>query len=766
MGLIKKIKLTKEEKKYLLNKKTITVHNESSWAPYNFNENNIPKGLIIDYLDLIAKKLGLNIQYISGYSWNEFLSMLKVGKLDVIANIAYNKERAKYISFTTPFMTSKKAIFSNIAGIQKIADLNGKTVAVPSKFYIHDYLKHNYPKIKLKAYKNVKECLFAVVNKEVDALIENYAVINYLIRKNGLEIKYITIKDDKELSTKISFGVSKDQKILRDILQKGQQSITKKEFEELENKWFGIDKNKELFTQKEKEYLKKKKYLKICTNPNWAPIEFWQNNKPKGIAIDIINIISEKISLEPIFIHSTSWKESQEFLKRKKCDILSSAIYTKERQKYANFTKQYLSYDLAIIAKNDKPLVRKLHNIINKTMVRREASGISTMLKSAYPNLVIKDTPDMIEAFKQIKNNQAYFSVSTLPVFAYSKKREDLDDLQVIGYTDLKCNLKVAVRDDDRILLGAINKAIDTIPPGTIKIINDKWTSMDVIKKEDYTLAVAILIISLVIVFTIIVAYKKQKKLKDKIAILNNSLKNRVEQEIQKNKEKEKLMLYQNRFAQMGEMIIMIAHQWRQPLNILSMLNQALFSKYKKKKIDNEFMDYFEKASTKQIQTMSQTISDFLDFFKPQKKKTKFNINQSIKNTIDIIKPICLKMNIDIVFEYTQTFQTVGYPNELGQVFLSILNNAKDALVQNNVKNKKIKILLYREQNDIVIKISDNAGGIKEDIMSMIFEPYFSTKKEGTGLGLYIVKIIIQNHQNGSIKAYNNKEGAVFEIRL
>ena len=761
--------LTKQEQQYILKHKTITVHNESMWAPYNFSKNDIPKGFIIDYMDLLAKKLNINIKYISGYSWSEFVNLLKTEKLDVIANITNTKERRKYINFTTPFLTSKKAIFANIPNLKKLSDLNGKTVAVPKEFYIEKYLREHYPKIHIKTFKNTQECLYAIVNKQADALVENYAVVNYLIIKNGLNIKYITINNDKELMTNLSIGVRKSQPILRDILQKAQNSIGKEEFDKLEDKWFGINNTKtEIYSEKEKDYLKLKKTLRICTNPSWAPIEFVEYGKPKGITIDIINIVASKLGLETKYIMTKSWKESQKFLKKKRCDILASAVETTDRKRYASFTKPYLIYDLAIITTKDKPLVDNLAYIVDKPMVRKAASGISMILKQSYPNIRIKDTKTMSESLQKVNDKEVYFTIATLPVLAYNSKRENLNNIQVSGYSKLRCKLSVAVRDDAKPLLSAIDKTLALIPQDTIKVINDKWTTQDIIKKVDYTLVWIVMLVSLIIIVIILYFYKKQLLLKKEIDNLNLSLTDRVKEEIAKNKAKEKLMLQQSRLAQMGEIISMIAHQWRQPLNSLSILNQSVILKYSRDKLNDEFVEYFKINSKKQIQSMSDTIDDFRDFFKPEKEKVEFCVNDVIEHTIDMVRPIYTKEHIAIKFDFKAILHTNGYPNEFGQAILNIINNAKDALIEKKIENKCVKIKLELNDGAIQLMISDNAGGIPDDIIEKIFDPYFSTKNEknGTGLGLYMTKMIIQEHMDGDIKVYNKADGVVFNIIL
>jgi signal transduction histidine kinase len=165
---------------------------------------------------------------------------------------------------------------------------------------------------------------------------------------------------------------------------------------------------------------------------------------------------------------------------------------------------------------------------------------------------------------------------------------------------------------------------------------------------------------------------------------------------------------------------------------------------------------------------MSSTIDDFRNFFKSDKKIEIFNINKTINEMISITDISLNKNNININVLHDKKYLIKGYKSEFGQAILNILNNAKDALIQNNIINKKITIKIYDINNNVHIDISDNAGGIEENIIKNIFDPYFSTKKEknGTGLGLYMSKLIIEEHMNGSIKVTNKDNGAIFSIIL
>ena len=260
-----------------------------------------------------------------------------------------------------------------------------------------------------------------------------------------------------------------------------------------------------------------------------------------------------------------------------------------------------------------------------------------------------------------------------------------------------------------------------------------------------------------------------RKELEEELLDFNMNLEVRVDDEVEKNKHQQLLMLQQSRLAQMGEMLSMIAHQWRQPLNSLSLITQGTIVKYKMGKLNDAVIDRFEEASRKQIEQMSTTIDDFMNFFKPEKEKKVFNVNKSVLHAVSILTPVFKKEKIIIKIDLENNFLVDGYENELGQAILNIITNAKDALVESKEEGKRfIKIYSEVTKDKISLIIEDNAGGVSLEIIENVFNPYFSTKedKNGTGLGLYMTKLIIEEHMRGGISVFNVENGAIFKIVL
>lgn len=265
---------------------------------------------------------------------------------------------------------------------------------------------------------------------------------------------------------------------------------------------------------------------------------------------------------------------------------------------------------------------------------------------------------------------------------------------------------------------------------------------------------------------------------------VQEELKTRVKEEIEKNRQKDAFIIQQNKLASMGGMLGSISHQWRQPLNNVQLILHFIRDNCGKKGFTKDILqDYINRAKT-QIEYMSQTIDDFRNFYKPSKSKNRFVLEDSIRTTLKIVEDQFYNNDIKIDFFSKEKIILNTYENELKQSILNILNNAKDAILQRREKENFdaiIKIVAKKvagkdikddmkdfdsKKNFAIISIQNNGGNIDSDIIERIFEPYFTTKFEtqGTGIGLYMSKVIIEKNLKGKISVKNIPNGVLFEL--
>ena len=255
--------------------------------------------------------------------------------------------------------------------------------------------------------------------------------------------------------------------------------------------------------------------------------------------------------------------------------------------------------------------------------------------------------------------------------------------------------------------------------------------------------------------------------LSNELSELNQTLKSRVKEEVEKNSKHEHMIMQKNRLAEMGEMLSSIAHQWRSPLSTLHINIEMLEEDYIEGKMDKRFFDNYIEKNSSIIQYMSKTIDDFQNFYKIDKEKSCFEVMGKIKSVCDMQLNQLEKNSIRITKE-GESFTVLGYPSEFQQVILSLISNAKDVLIEKKVKNPTIRIMLFRSGDKGYIRVSDNAGGIDAKAIDKIFDPYFTTKEQngGTGLGLYLSKMIIEKNMHGKITISNQGEGCEVLIML
>jgi len=249
---------------------------------------------------------------------------------------------------------------------------------------------------------------------------------------------------------------------------------------------------------------------------------------------------------------------------------------------------------------------------------------------------------------------------------------------------------------------------------------------------------------------------------------LNINLDNKVKEEIDKRRKQEQMLLHQSRLAAMGEMVGNIAHQWRQPLNALSIIVQNIELSYRMDKLNDEFMKKSVDESLDLTTMMSKTIDDFRNFFMPNKKEEKFHLDSSLNSSLELIASTFKNYNITVHKDVESSLEAKGFPNEFAQAILNVLSNAKDALLEKKVQLPEVYVSLKKEGDMGRISISDNAGGIDEEILPKIFDPYFTTKDQGqgTGIGLYMSKMIIEQNMKGKFYARNVKGGVEFIIKM
>jgi C4-dicarboxylate-specific signal transduction histidine kinase len=257
------------------------------------------------------------------------------------------------------------------------------------------------------------------------------------------------------------------------------------------------------------------------------------------------------------------------------------------------------------------------------------------------------------------------------------------------------------------------------------------------------------------------------RKLNQELQTLKDNLEERVVQESSARIEKEKMLEQQAKMAAMGEMMDAVAHQWKQPLNALMMLSDLLKSDFQDGLVDQAYIDDMTQTTEQQIDHMVNTLNEFRTFFRPDKEPEPFGLKRCIQSVMFLVNDEFMKHNITIDVESDQEIIVNGIENEFKHLILNIINNAKDAFIERERKQRAITIRFCNRNEKIALEIEDNAGGIPEDVIGDIFKPNVTTKEEGkgTGIGLYMSAQIAQK-LGGTLQVRNTDRGALFFLNL
>lgn len=397
---------------------------------------------------------------------------------------------------------------------------------------------------------------------------------------------------------------------------------------------------------------------------------------------------------------------------------------------------------LSSIKQNIDKLQKEWNNYLQTNKEYENQSFINRLKLSL---LLPKKEPEFITYEKNLERSIAQIIVTI------DKKLDNLEDeKQLQGYLKY---LQIQIST-------LSNHNLENIK-NLIKIVNSRY---DTNFKLMVVVTIGMLIVSTILLFLTIrsvriLNIKLEESVREKteeLRVLNQNLKDTLKKEIELSRVKDKTILSQARMASMSEMLENVAHQWRQPLSLISMIIQSFETKALKNKLNNEFIKKQVKEGLFLTNSMSKTLSDFQTFFSPNKAKETFSLNSAILSALKITKISLNKKGISVEFNQDSNYAIYSYKNELIQVIINIINNAKDAINENS-KHKFIIIKTYEENNMTVIEITDSGGGIEDDIVDKIFDPYFTTKHKsiGTGIGLYMSKNIIEKHIKGELNIKN-----------
>lgn len=336
-------------------------------------------------------------------------------------------------------------------------------------------------------------------------------------------------------------------------------------------------------------------------------------------------------------------------------------------------------------------------------------------------------------------------------------------------YTFFTLTLLLALASGATMALGSVYHAYFAFTSTMLLMLSSSFLYFG---SEIHAIIAFVVVLAMIILmtsgYTYFLKIKKMVELGVELQLLNSELEERVQRSVAEIVAKDMQLVHKERLAQMGEMLSMIAHQWRQPLNIISAAATDMDLKIQLGTADYKIFQKNLENINMLTQHLSSTIDDFRDFFKMTKEREETTLEEIIAATLSITREFIEKQKIAVQTDLRSSESFESYPNELKQVLLNLLKNAEDVLIERGVAEAEIKIKTFSDEERLYLEVCDNGGGVPEEMKEHIFNAYFSSKPhgKGTGLGLYMSKIIIEEHCGGELTLHNEEEGACFRIAL
>lgn len=521
----------------------------------------------------------------------------------------------------------------------------------------------------------------------------------------------------------------------------------------------------------EKQWLRDHPIIRVGIDHNRPPMEFLdEKGRHFGISASYLKVLEKRLGVHFEVNYSRRlWSDSIQAVRNKQLDMLACTAITENRKKDIIYSRAYMKQSMVIVADSDVGYVNDLADLNGKKIAVVRSYASEEFLRIHYPQIVPMLFDTSLEALQAVASGEAYAALEGLNVAGYVIERNDLKHLKVVGETPYAYEFAFGFRNDWGMMAAISNKVLSSVTPEEYQQIHGKWLVME--RKEAVNYSTIITGAAVVLVILLLIVYKNRRldflvrQRTDELEMFNQRLKEEIEKAVEKNRTQEKLLMQQAKMAEIGSMLESIAHQWRQPLNILGLsmtrlnLSCALGGGEAAKVIE---------IAEAQIEYMSQTIDDFRNFFKQDRSRISVNISALIGEVEALLGPLLVRKKITIKRNVPSDIEVLVYPNELKQVLINIVNNAREAIEQQKSKLRVITISCESDDGHCTISIEDTGGGIPPSIVDKIFDPYFTTKFEsqGTGIGLYMAKMIIEKHFLGKLTVYNTAKGACFDIRL
>ena len=516
--------LSPKEIQWIKTHPPIRVGGGPDWAPFDFIDlNGKYTGISNDYLNLITKKTGLKFNVIVD-KWSNNLIKIKNGKLDLLHAVYYTDKRTQFLDYTPSYFEMLDYFFiRDDLNVQNMEELNGKSVAIPYGYAHIDLLKKEFPLIKIINFDTFSECIDAVLEKRADIIFDTYASISFVLKKEGIS-SIIPFKSYRGHNTiKLHMATPKEHPILLSIITKALTEISPEERKKIHNKWMGsskhINQSQILFTKKEKSWMKEHPTI-TYSEINWEPMSIIKDHKMVGIIHEYIQKIEQETGLNFKYIKASSWPEVINLFKEKKIDTIPGIGASDFETKLGLTSKVFTNFPFVIVTKNSESFISNINDLEGKTIAVPKYWTSYNYLREQQPKINIITTKNIFEALDLVKEGKAYAFLGHMAIGMHYVGNYYAGSLHVAGQVNYNFNHKFLLQNNDKILLGIINKVLTSISEREHLEIKNKWLHVSVNEAQDYTLLFQIAFALTILIFATVYWNRKlSHEIKERLEI-------------------------------------------------------------------------------------------------------------------------------------------------------------------------------------------------------------------------------------------------------
>jgi len=525
---------TTKEQAFIDSHPTIRVSNEFDWPPFDFIADGRPAGFGIDLMDLLARKSGLSITYVNGYTWDELVERFFDGRLDVIHSLSLTPERQKKALFSSPYYHSKNVLIfrSDTQDLRTLNDLEGKIIALPKGWSSIEFFKTHFPEVHIIEVGSSRQALEYVDQGKVAATVEQEGIARYFIKKFGftdLELSKWLENDILQKTSSMHFAVLKTNPILFSVLDKALASVTLSEMELLKKKWFSrsgrqIGQEDVGLTPEERNWLKAKKQIRVCIPPGQMPFSAIQGNQVIGMTSDFLEIFEEKLKITFQITPALSFEDAVSQVEKGNCDIIPMISKTVERRGRLDFSSAFMDYNVVIITREDFPFISGIPGLKSKNTGMVAGGNIFGKVIQKYPKLNYIPVETIEECLIEVSTGQLDAAILSLPEASHYIRKGGLTNLKVAGHSSIKDDLRIGVKKENKQLHSIMSKVVRSLNHQELDMIYQKWMGSELEHKPDYTLLWKSLSIAGIILIIVVIWNRNLSRLNKQIAIAHGKL--------------------------------------------------------------------------------------------------------------------------------------------------------------------------------------------------------------------------------------------------